>query len=171
MFFLVCCVVVRMLAVFFFQPSFFSSRCMHHPLHEPCLLPVAYPRLFNLWNNTSCAMLTYRRVLWSVFDEMPFDVSGGNRGRSCWVATNLTTAKTYLCRIPLPASRSGEAFQANHAHESQTWSSAASPPSSIPLHGHMRMAEEDNLKNVIGTVYYWTRTCDSVKLLNNWLWD
>ena len=37
----VCCVLVRMISAFFFQPPFFSRPCMHHPFHEPCLLPVA----------------------------------------------------------------------------------------------------------------------------------
>ena len=37
----ICCVLVRMISAFFFQPPFFSRPCMHHPFHEPCLLPVA----------------------------------------------------------------------------------------------------------------------------------
>ena len=43
-------------------------------------------------------------------------------------------------------SRTGEFYLPNHAQESQTWS----PSSSIPLHSHMRLAKEDNLRLLLG---------------------
>ena len=58
-----CCLLVRMFSAFFFQPSFFSRPCMHHPFHEPCLLPVACdsankPMKQHFMRKTTCKQLS-----------------------------------------------------------------------------------------------------------------